>query len=74
MRHTSEYIASMLLNTCKKWGIKSDRVTTVVTDNAVNMVNAHIIRQKETYTMLRPHLKLGRPVCITVRRFAKYCV
>lgn len=40
MRHTSEYIASMLLNTCKKWGIKSDRVTTVVTDNAVNMVNA----------------------------------
>ncbi|CAH1113868.1 unnamed protein product [Psylliodes chrysocephalus] len=40
MRHTSEYIAEMLLNICKEWGIKNDQVSAVVTDNAANMVKA----------------------------------
>lgn len=39
-RHTSEYIAQMLTKTCEEWGFNTDKVTSVVTDNAANMVKA----------------------------------
>lgn len=39
-RYTSEHIAEMLLKTCSEWGIASDKVSAVVTDNAANMVKA----------------------------------
>lgn len=39
-RHTSEYIAQMLLKTCNDWGFDTEKVSAVVTDNAVNMVKA----------------------------------
>lgn len=39
-RHTSEYIAQMLTKTCEEWGLCTDQVTAVVTDNAANMVKA----------------------------------
>ncbi|KAF2884629.1 hypothetical protein ILUMI_21537 [Ignelater luminosus] len=39
-RHTSEHIAEMLLKTCTEWGIDRDKISSVVTDNAANMVKA----------------------------------
>lgn len=39
-RHTSEYIAENLIKTCNDWGVDSDKVSAVVTDNAANMVKA----------------------------------
>ncbi|XP_046735009.1 E3 SUMO-protein ligase ZBED1-like [Diprion similis] len=35
-----EHIAEMLLNTCAEWGIDSDKVSAVITDNAAHMVKA----------------------------------
>lgn len=39
-RHTSEYITGMLIKNCDDWGFNTDKVSAVVTDNAVNMVKA----------------------------------
>lgn len=39
-RHTSQYIAEMLLATCQDWGLDKEHLTAVVTDNAANMVKA----------------------------------
>lgn len=37
-RHTSEYMADMLIKTCQEWGKHKENLTDVVTDNAANMV------------------------------------
>ncbi|XP_020283306.1 zinc finger BED domain-containing protein 4-like [Pseudomyrmex gracilis] len=39
-RHTGEYIADKLLETCSEWNIQKDQVTAVVTDSAANMIKA----------------------------------
>ncbi|KAF2891476.1 hypothetical protein ILUMI_14697 [Ignelater luminosus] len=39
-RHTSEHIPEMLLKTCTEWRIDRDKISSVVTDNAANMVKA----------------------------------
>lgn len=39
-RHTSDYLAEVLLKACQEWGIDPENVTAVVTDNAANIVKA----------------------------------
>ncbi|XP_008190219.1 zinc finger BED domain-containing protein 1-like [Acyrthosiphon pisum] len=39
-RHTSEYIATKLLEVCKEWNISKQNIIAVVTDGAANMLKA----------------------------------
>ncbi|GBP98358.1 hypothetical protein EVAR_50559_1 [Eumeta japonica] len=50
----------MLLNTYTEWGIDKDKVSAVVTDNAVSTVKAiDLAFGKKTHTMFRTRLEFG---------------
>ncbi|KAF2880303.1 hypothetical protein ILUMI_25861 [Ignelater luminosus] len=72
-RHTSEHIPEMLLKTCTEWRIDRDKISSVVTDNAANMVKAiDLAFGKKTYTMFRPQFEFsGTKFYATVYRAAK---
>ncbi|XP_036149072.1 uncharacterized protein LOC118647741 [Monomorium pharaonis] len=39
-RHTAEYLGKWLFKICNEWGIKTDTITVIVTDNGANIVKA----------------------------------
>jgi len=54
-KHTSEYIATKLVEVCKEWNISKQNITAVVTDGAANMLKAIDLsyRKNAIYYVLR---------------------
>ncbi|XP_071056773.1 E3 SUMO-protein ligase ZBED1-like [Onthophagus taurus] len=55
-RHTAEYLAEKLMETCNQWNIPKEKITAVVTDNGANIVKAvHIAFGKHVHMACCAH-------------------
>jgi len=63
-RHTSEYIATKLVDVCVEWNITKQKIVAVVTDGAANMTKAiDLSFGKKTHSLLCIYTKSGSTEC-----------